>query len=192
MENCPKNRHNEENETDLANLTNRLLLQKIVALVATGKSSWLGAGAENKPPAREDQKDPMSWVTLPTAPCSNLHLMLQLLKFPPSKWGSKNMESNFNQADYLYARGLPNTGPICLAKAILLDAMEIYTEWNGEKYLRKSFRETSVWLRSDDDKWIFSFITVCHILRLDPSAVRLKFEYRRQQALNRKNLRIVA
>lgn len=96
------------------------------------------------------------------------------------------MERNFNVDDYLHARGLPDTGPICLVKATLLDAMEIYSEWDGDKEHRALFWETRVWLRSNDDQWIFSFITICRTLRLDPSAVRREAERRREETLARK------
>jgi hypothetical protein len=37
---------------------------------------------------------------------------------------------------------------------------------------KKLFKETDDWIRAQDDDWIFSFVSICEILRLNPEYVR--------------------
>jgi hypothetical protein len=37
---------------------------------------------------------------------------------------------------------------------------------------KKLFKETEEWITAQDDDWIFSFVNVCEILRLNPGYVR--------------------
>ena len=58
--------------------------------------------------------------------------------------------------------------------AILEDAIETledhWTASGGKK--RRLFKETEAWIFSDDANWVFSFVSVCSALGLDPDYLR--------------------
>jgi hypothetical protein len=61
-----------------------------------------------------------------------------------------------------------------LMLAILEDAVNYFqanvTAQSGSR--KKLFRETEDWIMTQDDDWIFSFVSVCENLRLNPEYVR--------------------
>lgn len=61
-----------------------------------------------------------------------------------------------------------STGVRTLMAAILYDA--VCTAVAGEAGARQ---EALAWIDSRDTDWIFSFVSVCEVLRLSPTAVRL-------------------
>jgi hypothetical protein len=61
-----------------------------------------------------------------------------------------------------------------LMLAVLEDAINCFllnlTAQSGRR--KKLFNETEDWIMAQDDDWIFSFVSVCEILRLNPEYVR--------------------
>ena len=61
-----------------------------------------------------------------------------------------------------------------LMLAVLEDAIEIYLREAARPAGRASpeFAAAAAWLRSPDDHWPFSFVGICRVLGLEPSAIR--------------------
>jgi hypothetical protein len=61
-----------------------------------------------------------------------------------------------------------------LTLAVLEDAVNCFQAnvmaQSGRR--KKLFKETEHWIMAQDDDWIFSFVSVCEILRLNPEYVR--------------------
>jgi len=66
------------------------------------------------------------------------------------------------------------TGELRLMAAILEDAVAVCSKRETPKTskARHVLRETLRWLRSNDRTWMFSFLRICEILDMDPSAIR--------------------
>jgi hypothetical protein len=66
------------------------------------------------------------------------------------------------------------TGEQRLIAAILEDAVAVASKPQVPKSskARQVLRETLRWIRSNDRTWMFSFLRICEMLDLDPSAVR--------------------
>lgn len=63
----------------------------------------------------------------------------------------------------------------CLCAGILEDARACYRlgkEVNRKCPARQASHDAEVWLLDNDPTWPFSFINVCHILKLEPEWVR--------------------
>jgi len=58
---------------------------------------------------------------------------------------------------------LPGIKKLC--RAVLIGAIEDISK-------RRGVKNASLWIFSNDTKYIFSFLSVCEILRLDPFKVR--------------------
>jgi hypothetical protein len=80
-----------------------------------------------------------------------------------------------------------------LMAAILEDAIAICCKPNppttskGRTVLRESLR----WVRSNDRKWIFSFLRICETLDVDPTAIRRGIRIRRGEEIEAKPLSVV-
>ena len=61
-----------------------------------------------------------------------------------------------------------------LMMAILEDAVDVYLKHVGAKQGPKHtlFEDAERWIEDTDTTWIFSFETICHVLDIDPSAIR--------------------
>jgi len=61
-----------------------------------------------------------------------------------------------------------------LMMAILEDAVDVYLKHVGAKQgpKRDLFEDAERWIEDTDTTWIFSFETICHVLDIDPSAIR--------------------
>jgi len=61
-----------------------------------------------------------------------------------------------------------------LMLAVLEDAVEIYLREADRPLGRASpdFAAAAEWLRSPDDRWPFSFVSICRVLGFEPSAIR--------------------
>ena len=70
-----------------------------------------------------------------------------------------------------------------LMAAILEDAIAVYSKPEVPKAskARQVLRETERWLRSNDRNWTFSFLRVCEVLSLEPTAIRRKLRERRDE-----------
>ena len=58
--------------------------------------------------------------------------------------------------------------------AILADAINIFQgcQSSGELPRGRLFREAEEWIFSSDERWPFSFVTVCDALGIEPQALR--------------------
>jgi hypothetical protein len=85
------------------------------------------------------------------------------------------------------------TGEQRLMAAILEDAIAICCKSNppttskGRTVLRESLR----WVRSNDRRWIFSFLRICEMLDVDPSSIRRNIRIRRGEELETRPLPVV-
>jgi len=59
-----------------------------------------------------------------------------------------------------------------LLLAVLEDAIDTYASHLQANKYNKEFYQAYNWLISNDQKFIFSFVTICHILDLDPDCLR--------------------
>ena len=74
-----------------------------------------------------------------------------------------------------------------LMLAVLDDAFLTLARHGGaaDRRGRSLAAEVDAWLAADDDDWPFSFVNVCHALRLDPSCVRARVERWRRETFGR-------
>jgi hypothetical protein len=74
-----------------------------------------------------------------------------------------------------------------LMAAVLEDAITVYSRPDVPKAskARQLLRETERWLRSNDRTWTFSFLRVCEVLGLEPSAIRRRLRQRRDEQATR-------
>jgi len=67
------------------------------------------------------------------------------------------------------------TGEEKLMYAILWDALHVL-QTHGRRvhstYRVNTYRETIAWLESDDETWPCAFVSVCHVLGIDPAGLR--------------------
>jgi hypothetical protein len=61
-----------------------------------------------------------------------------------------------------------------LQVAVLADAVLTFHRWAGDERARarRLFTEVEAWFASDDADGPFTFITICHSLKFDPSYIR--------------------
>lgn len=61
-----------------------------------------------------------------------------------------------------------------LMMAILEDAVDVYLKHAGARQgpKRELFDEAERWIEDVDTTWIFSFQSICHVLDIDPDAIR--------------------
>jgi len=78
-------------------------------------------------------------------------------------------------------RGSTWTGEQRLMAAILEDAVTVCCKTDEPKSSksRSVLRDTLHWVRSNDRSWTFSFLRICDMLDLDPSAIRRELRIRR-------------
>ena len=69
-----------------------------------------------------------------------------------------------------------DSGEAALMRAILNDAIGCFQKHSNAIGVRsrRLAKETEDWLFSDEEEWIFSFINICFVLGLDPTALRDK------------------
>lgn len=61
-----------------------------------------------------------------------------------------------------------------LMMAILEDAVDVYLKHAGARQgpKRELFDEAERWIDDEDTTWIFSFQSICHVLDIEPDAIR--------------------
>ena len=65
-----------------------------------------------------------------------------------------------------------------LMYAVLEDAFLCFQEqFETEPWFAQRAREAEDWFFSDDSRWLFSFVSVCHALGLEPKYIRTKLKY---------------
>jgi hypothetical protein len=90
--------------------------------------------------------------------------------------------SSFFQVDTLathqyhdtYRRKIPQQSEIRLMLAVLEDAINCYQDniFAVNKKRIQLFKEAEDWFMNDDASWIFSFVSICSILNLEPGYFR--------------------
>jgi len=90
-------------------------------------------------------------------------------------------------------RGASWTGEQRLMAAILEDAIGVCFKRNPPKTSkgRTVLRESLRWIRSNDRRWTFSFLRICEMLDLDPTAIRRGVRIRRGEEQPPTPVRIV-
>jgi hypothetical protein len=90
-----------------------------------------------------------------------------------------------------YRRKIPQQPEIRLMLAVLEDAINCYQDniFAANKKRVQLFKEAEEWFISDDPSWIFSFVSVCSILNLEPDYFRMGIKrWAAKQKSARKNL----
>lgn len=90
-----------------------------------------------------------------------------------------------------YRRKIPQQPEIRLMLAVLEDAINCYQDnvFATNKKRVQLFKEAEEWFMSDEASWIFSFVSVCSILNLEPDYFRLGIRrWVAKQKSTRKNL----
>lgn len=67
------------------------------------------------------------------------------------------------------------TQPECrLLWAVLQEGMETYMKYAGATNRRgkRLFAEAEQWILEDDPTWLCSFVSICHVLEIDPGYLR--------------------
>jgi hypothetical protein len=74
-----------------------------------------------------------------------------------------------------YRRKIPHQSEIRLMFAVLEDAINCYQDniFAVNKKRIQLFKEAEDWFMNDDASWIFSFVSICSILNLEPDYFRL-------------------
>jgi len=100
----------------------------------------------------------------------------------PSRAGP--LPEHFFNSEISLARVSPETA---LLYAVLEDAFVCFHkqfEVRMRPIQRKAAREAEEWFFSDDSRELFSFLSVCTALGLEPEFIRKKLKQRRQTALD--------
>jgi hypothetical protein len=73
-----------------------------------------------------------------------------------------------------YRRKIPQQPEIRLMLAVLEDAINCYQDniFASNKKRLQLFKDAEDWFCSDDASWIFSFVSICSILSLEPDYFR--------------------
>jgi hypothetical protein len=73
-----------------------------------------------------------------------------------------------------YRRKIPQQSEIRLMLAVLEDAINCYQDniFAVNKKRIQLFKEAEDWFMNDDASWIFSFVSICSILNLEPGYFR--------------------
>lgn len=73
-----------------------------------------------------------------------------------------------------YRRKIPQQPEIRLMLAVLEDAINCYQDniFASNKKRIQLFKEAEDWFLSDDVSWIFSFVSICSLLNLEPDYFR--------------------
>jgi len=90
-----------------------------------------------------------------------------------------------------YRRKIPQQAEKRLMLAVLEDAINCYQDniFAVHKKRVQLFKEAEEWFMSNDASWIFSFVSVCSILNLEPDYFRTGIKrWTAQQRAARKNL----
>jgi hypothetical protein len=77
--------------------------------------------------------------------------------------------------------------PECrLLWAVLQEGVETYMKYAAasSRRGRRLFYEAQEWIMQDDPTWICSFVSVCHVLGLDPGYLRLGLKHWRARQFN--------
>jgi hypothetical protein len=77
--------------------------------------------------------------------------------------------------------------PECrLLWAILQEGIETYMKYvaASSRRGRRLFHEAHEWIMQDDPTWLCSFVSICHVLGLDPEYLRLGLRQWRARQLN--------
>ena len=58
--------------------------------------------------------------------------------------------------------------------AVLRDGIEEYMKYvtATDRRGQRLYRETREWITQDNPTWLFSFVTICHVLGLNPDYIR--------------------
>jgi hypothetical protein len=74
-----------------------------------------------------------------------------------------------------YRRKIPQQSEIRLMLAVLEDAINCYQDniFAVNKKRIQLFKEAHEWFMNDDASWVFSFVSICSILNLEPDYFRL-------------------
>jgi hypothetical protein len=75
---------------------------------------------------------------------------------------------------HVYQSSVVHTPEVKLMLAVLKDAIDCYLKYVSAKQrrARKLSNEAEQWFFSDEDDWLYSFQSVCDILKLDPDYIR--------------------
>ena len=73
-----------------------------------------------------------------------------------------------------YRRKIPQQPEIRLMLAVLEDAVNCFQDniFTVNKKRIQLFKDAEVWFMSDDASWIFSFVSICSLLQLEPDYFR--------------------
>ena len=81
------------------------------------------------------------------------------------------------------------TQPEChLLWAVLREGIETYMKYATATNRRgqRLFKEVETWIVTDDPTWLCSFISICHVLGLDPDYLRTGLKrWRNEQGIGR-------
>ena len=95
-----------------------------------------------------------------------------------------------------YRRKIPQQPEIRLILAVLQDAVNCFQDniFAVNKKRIQLFKEAEDWFVSDDASWIFSFVSICSLLQLDPGYFRqgLNLWAAKQRAARKGKPRLVA
>lgn len=66
------------------------------------------------------------------------------------------------------------SGEFRLMWAVFEDGLDSYLRYanHPSHHMQERFREAKTWIESDEDKWLFSFISICQVFQIDPSYLR--------------------
>jgi hypothetical protein len=90
-----------------------------------------------------------------------------------------------------YRRKIPQQSEVRLMLAVLEDAINCYQDnvFATNKKRIQLFNEAEDWFMNDDASWIFSFVSICSILNLEPDYFRMGIKrWTAQQRSARKDL----
>ena len=102
------------------------------------------------------------------------------------------MPDQFSSLPHCYDKG-----EAALMYAVLEDAFYCFAKQFAENGLRAQClaKEAERWFFSNDDRWPFSFVNICLVLRIDPGYLRLglrQWQQRPPTRIKRKKQRVVS
>ena len=66
------------------------------------------------------------------------------------------------------------SGEFRLMWAVLEDGLDCYLRYvnHPSPRMQEMFREAQEWIESDDEEWLFSFISICQAFQIEPDYLR--------------------
>ena len=72
------------------------------------------------------------------------------------------------------------SGEFRLMWAVFEDGLDCYLRYanHSSPQMQERFREAKEWIESNEEAWLFSFVSICQVFQIDPSYLRNRLRHR--------------